>query len=143
MEGGWGFSECEKEDDDGGGKWVHLRTSRMLEIDVEGLKTWAHAFIVPSAPYQLLLECPWQQLAYLKQEETEDSVLVTIHDPCDSSNLRTCDTMAQSPFPHSASLAAMVMLTPENFHPCSQLSVVDRLTAEKVLLEHYELDPVR
>ena len=32
----------------------------MLEIDVEGLKTWAHAFIVPSAPYWLLLGHPWQ-----------------------------------------------------------------------------------
>ena len=37
----------------------------------------------------------------------------------------------------------MVMLTPENFCPRSQLSVVDGSTAEKVLLEHYELDPVR
>ena len=25
--------------------------AEMLEIDVDGLKTWAHAFIVPSAPY--------------------------------------------------------------------------------------------
>ena len=27
----------------------------MLEIDVNGLKTWAHAFIIPDAPYRLLL----------------------------------------------------------------------------------------
>ena len=66
----------------------------MLEIDVEGLKTWAHAFIVPLAPYWLLLGHPWQRLVHLKQEETEDSVLVTIHNPCDLSNLCTCDTMA-------------------------------------------------
>ena len=30
----------------------------MLEINVEGLKTWAHAFIVSSAPYRLLLGHP-------------------------------------------------------------------------------------
>ena len=66
----------------------------MLEINVEGLKTWVHAFIVLSAPYQLLLGCPWQCLVCLKQEETEDSILVTIHDPCNSSNIRTCDTTA-------------------------------------------------
>ena len=41
---------------------------------------WAHAFIVLLAPYQLLLGHPWQHLVCLKQEETEDSVLVTIHD---------------------------------------------------------------
>ena len=119
------------------------RCVEMLEIDVEGLKTWAHAFIVPSTPYWLLLGRPWQQLVRLEQEETEDSVLVTIHHPYNSSNLCTCDTMARSPFPHSASLTAMVMLTPESFRPRSQLSVVDGLTAEKVLSEHYELDPVR
>ena len=64
----------------------------MLEIDVEGLKTWAHAFIVSSALYQLLLGRPWHRLVRLKQEETEDSVLVTIHDPCDPMNIRTCNT---------------------------------------------------
>ena len=64
----------------------------MLEIDVEGLKTWAHAFIVSSAPYWLLLGCPWHRLVCLKQKETEDSVLVTIHDPCDPMNICTCNT---------------------------------------------------
>ncbi|KIK32962.1 hypothetical protein CY34DRAFT_42394, partial [Suillus luteus UH-Slu-Lm8-n1] len=32
----------------------------MLEIDVEGIKTWAHAYVVPDAPYRLLLGRPWQ-----------------------------------------------------------------------------------
>src|ERR1700678_4616043 len=32
--------------------------AKMLEIDVDGLKTWAHAFIVPTAPYPLLLWRP-------------------------------------------------------------------------------------
>ena len=115
----------------------------MLEIDVEGLKTWVHAFIVPSAPYRLLLGHPWQCLIRLKQEETEDSVMVTIYDPCNSTNIRTCNTMACSLFLLTASLAAMITLTLENFCLCPQLSVVDGLTAKKVLSEHYELDPVR
>ncbi|KAG2074256.1 hypothetical protein BDR04DRAFT_1008368, partial [Suillus decipiens] len=28
---------------------------KMLEIDVAGIKSWAHAYIVPDAPYRLLL----------------------------------------------------------------------------------------
>ncbi|KAG2051662.1 hypothetical protein BDR06DRAFT_1060488, partial [Suillus hirtellus] len=28
---------------------------KMLEIDVEGIKTWAHAYVVLDAPYRLLL----------------------------------------------------------------------------------------
>jgi hypothetical protein len=32
----------------------------MLEIDVEGIKSWAHAYVVPDAPYRLLLGQPWQ-----------------------------------------------------------------------------------
>ena len=86
----------------------------MLEIDVEGLKTWAHAFIVSSALYWLFLGCPWHCLVCLKQEETEDSVLVTIHDPCDPTNICTCNTMPRSPLPQPASLAAVVTLTPED-----------------------------
>jgi hypothetical protein len=34
----------------------------MLEIEVEGIKTWAHAYVVPDTPYRLLLGQPWQQL---------------------------------------------------------------------------------
>ena len=115
----------------------------MLEMDVEGLKTWAHAFIVPLAPYQLLLEHPWQHLVHLKQEETEDSMLITIHDPCNSSNICTCNTTGQSPFPHMTSLAAMVTLTLEKFYLQSQISVVNDLTAKKLLSEYYKLDPVK
>ncbi|OAX30861.1 hypothetical protein K503DRAFT_704715 [Rhizopogon vinicolor AM-OR11-026] len=32
----------------------------MLEIDVDGIKTWAHAYIIADAPYHLLLGHPWQ-----------------------------------------------------------------------------------
>ena len=115
----------------------------MLEIDVEGLKTWAHAFIVSSAPYWLLLGCPWHHLVHLKQEKTEDSVLVTIHDPCDPTNIHTCNTTPRSPLPQPASLAEVVTLTPEDVHSRSCLSVVSEQTAEKLLAEQYELDPVK
>ncbi|KAJ8582376.1 hypothetical protein M405DRAFT_750358, partial [Rhizopogon salebrosus TDB-379] len=53
----------------------------MLEIDVDGIKTWAHAYVVPDAPYRLLLGRPWQRLVRLSKEETDDAVQVTIHDP--------------------------------------------------------------
>ena len=33
---------------------------KMLEIDIDGLKMWAHAFVIPDAPYRLLLGQPWQ-----------------------------------------------------------------------------------
>ena len=115
----------------------------MLEIDVEGLKTWAHAFIMSSAPYQLLLGRPWQCLVCLKQEETEESVLVTIHNPCNPTNICTCNTMPRSPLPHPTSLAVVITFTPEDVHPCSCLSIVNEQTAEKLLAEQYELDPVK
>ena len=64
----------------------------MLEIDIAGIKTWAHAYVVPDAPYQLLLGQPWQRLVKLSKEETNDTVLVTIHDPLNNSNTCTCQT---------------------------------------------------
>ena len=115
----------------------------MLEIDVEGLKTWAHVFIVSSAPYQLLLGHPWHRLVCPKQEETEDSVLVTIYNPCSPTNICTCNTMPWSPLPQPASLAAVVTLMPEDVCSRSCLSIVSEWTAEKLLAEQYELDPVK
>jgi hypothetical protein len=38
-----------------GGSQEMYRCIEMLEIDVEGIKTWAHAYVVPNAPYHLLL----------------------------------------------------------------------------------------
>ena len=119
--------------------------AEMLEIEVEGLKTWAHAFIVPSAPYRLLLGRPWHRLVRLSQEETEESVLVTIHDPCDPSNARTCATKARSSSQKPGSFAAAVTWSPvdspEVVDARSCLSVVD--VAEKILASHYDLDSVR
>ncbi|KAG2096553.1 uncharacterized protein F5147DRAFT_583972, partial [Suillus discolor] len=34
----------------------------MLEINVDGIKMWAHAYVIADAPYCLLLGCPWQRL---------------------------------------------------------------------------------
>jgi hypothetical protein len=51
----------------------------MLEIEVAGIKIWAHAYVVPDAPYRLLLGHPWQHLVKLLKTETNDSISVTIH----------------------------------------------------------------
>ncbi|KAG2746060.1 hypothetical protein P692DRAFT_201693753, partial [Suillus brevipes Sb2] len=53
----------------------------MLEIDVEGIKTWAHAYVVPDAPYRLLLGRPWQRLVRLSKTEDINGVHITVHDP--------------------------------------------------------------
>ncbi|KAG2050286.1 hypothetical protein BDR06DRAFT_892152, partial [Suillus hirtellus] len=53
----------------------------MLEIDVDGIKMWAHAYVIANAPYHLLLGCLWQWLVWLSKSETADMVYVTIHDP--------------------------------------------------------------
>jgi len=59
----------------------------MLEIVVDGLKTWAHAFVIPDVLYRLLLGCPWQCLVHLKKDEDDDDVHIVICDPCNPSNL--------------------------------------------------------
>ncbi|KAG2046146.1 hypothetical protein BDR06DRAFT_863405, partial [Suillus hirtellus] len=53
----------------------------MLEIDVDGIKTWAHAYVVLDAPYRLLLGRLWQRLVCLSKNETRDEVSITISDP--------------------------------------------------------------
>ena len=53
-----------------------------LELEVEGVRTYAHAFMVQSAPYWLLLERPWQKGVKLgKIERVDGSVEVEISDP--------------------------------------------------------------
>ncbi len=49
-----------------------------LEITVDGLPTFAHAFIVPSAPYQLLLGHLWQRVVCIWKWETVLGVLIQI-----------------------------------------------------------------
>ncbi|KAG0695664.1 hypothetical protein DFH29DRAFT_1005244 [Suillus ampliporus] len=58
----------------------------MLEIDVEGIKTWAHAYVVPDAPYHLLLGRPWQRLIHLSKAEDTDGIHVSIRDPMNPAN---------------------------------------------------------
>ena len=121
--------------------------AEMLEIDVNGLKTWVHAFIVPAVLYQLLLGRPWHRLVCLLQEETEDSVLVTVQDPCDYSNTRTCITTARSSSQKLCALAALVTLTSDESSEAANkkscLGVVDGPVAEKILNSHYKIDSVR
>ena len=59
----------------------------MLKININSIKTWAHAYVVPDAPYQLLLGCPWQQLVQLEKHKTNDDVYVTVHDLLDPFNI--------------------------------------------------------
>jgi hypothetical protein len=83
----------------------------MLEIEVEGIKSWAHAYIVPDAPYHLLLRCPWQKLVKLSKYEDMNDVYITIRDPLKSSNIHT---IATSPclWPHpSLALTATAIST--------------------------------
>jgi hypothetical protein len=50
----------------------------MLEIEVEGIKSWAHVYVVPDTPYCHLLEHPWQKLIKLSKYEDVNDVYITI-----------------------------------------------------------------
>jgi len=64
------------------GKEGMLGCVEYLELEVEGVRTYAHAFVVQSAPYWLLLERPWQKGVKLgKIERVDSSVEVEISDP--------------------------------------------------------------
>jgi len=53
-----------------------------LELEVRGVKTYAHAFVVQIAPYRLLLGRPWQKGVKLEKiERVDGSVEVEISDP--------------------------------------------------------------
>ena len=52
---------------------------KMLEIDVDGLKTWVHAFVIPDAPYRLLLGRPWQRLIRLKRIAPSSSSILRLY----------------------------------------------------------------
>jgi len=65
-----------------GGKEEMQGCVEYLELEVGGVKTYAHAFVVQSAPYQLLLGRPWQKGVKLgKIERVDGSVEVEILDP--------------------------------------------------------------
>jgi len=53
-----------------------------LELEVEGVRTYVHVFVVQSTPYRLLLGRPWQKGVKLgKIEQVNGSVEVEILDP--------------------------------------------------------------
>ncbi|KAF8889393.1 hypothetical protein BD779DRAFT_1469895 [Infundibulicybe gibba] len=67
-----------------------------MEIKVDGLTTWAHAYVVPNAPYRLLLGRPWQRHVLLKKvEDSNGNVFITLSDPTNRSNTRTVPTTAR------------------------------------------------
>jgi len=60
------------------------RCVEYLELEVRGVKTYVHAFMVQSVPYQLLLGRPWQKSMKLgKIEQADGSIEVEISDPED------------------------------------------------------------
>jgi len=62
-----------------GGKEEIQECVEYLELEVEEVKTYAHAFVVQSALYWLLLERPWQKGVKLgKIERADRSVEVEI-----------------------------------------------------------------
>jgi len=65
-----------------GGKKEMQGCVEYLELEVGGVKTYAHVFVVQIAPYQLLLGRPWQKRVKLgKIERVDRSVEVEISDP--------------------------------------------------------------
>jgi len=65
-----------------GGKEGMLGCVEYLELEVEGVRTYTHAFVMQSAPYRLLLGRPWQKGVKLgKIERVDSSVEVEISDP--------------------------------------------------------------
>jgi len=65
-----------------GGKEEMQGCMEYLELEVGGVKTYAHAFVVQSAPYRLLLGRPWQKGVKLgKIEQADGSMEVEISDP--------------------------------------------------------------
>ena len=114
----------------------------MLEIDVDGIKTWAHAYVIADAPYRLLLGRPWQRLVKLSKSETADMVYVTVHDPTNITRVRTCATTPRLP-PHPGTF----MLTAIHDIPTPPPLAISGLSAtslsEHLLQDAFDYDPVR
>ena len=67
--------------------------AEFMEIEVARMKTWAHAYVVPTAPFKLLLGRPWQRSVLLqKTEYVNGKVEVTIHNPRDRREARVVET---------------------------------------------------
>jgi hypothetical protein len=99
----------------------------MLEIDVEGIKTWAHAYVVPNAPYCLLLGRPLQHLVQLLKNEDTKGVYILVHDPMDPTNIQKVSTTPHA-WPHPLlALTAAISIIPQQSIPemtgCTNLSM--------------------
>ena len=120
----------------------------MLKIDVDGLKTWAHAFVIPDAPYRLLLGRPWQRLMRLKKDEDDNDVHIIIRDPCNKSNLCHVATTPR-PFQGAPESFAFFTTVHESISHALQLVSVPsmKITAtaftEEALRSQYTLNPIR
>jgi hypothetical protein len=89
----------------------------MLEIEVEGIKTWAHAYVVPDAPYRLLLGRPWQRLVRLSKVEDTNGVSISIYDPMNPSRTQTVATTPRlRPHPSLALTATTSSTSPSHLH---------------------------
>lgn len=76
-----------------GGTQVLKECAEFLELEVGGIKTWAHAYVVPFAPFKLLLGRPWQKSVLLQKTEHEDGrVTVVVHNPANRSEKRVIET---------------------------------------------------
>jgi hypothetical protein len=54
---------------------------KWMEIEVAGMKTWGHTYVVDNAPYDLLLGLPWHESTRLQKMVKDDSVEVVVHNP--------------------------------------------------------------
>lgn len=70
------------------------RCAKFLKIEVDGLKTLAHAFVVLNAPYHLLLGCPWQNSVKMNKIEHDNGVDITIHSPLHPND--TCQVLTHA-----------------------------------------------
>ena len=123
----------------------------MLEIDVEGMKTWAHAFVIPDALYRILLGRPWQRHVCLKKDE---DVRITIRDPCNHSNVHHIATTPQPFQGPVSSLAFLISVRESVSHalrlafPFSKAQTTPSMQiaatpfTEEVLRAQYTLDPI-
>jgi len=71
--------------------------AEFLEIKVDGMKTWAHAYIAPHALFRLLLGRPLQKSVLLRKMEDESGVYMKVHDLKNRENVRVIRTKERRP----------------------------------------------
>jgi hypothetical protein len=97
----------------------------MLEIEVDRIRTWAHAYVVPDVPYRLFLGRPWQHLIHLLKDEDTNGIYISLRDPTNPANTRWVSTTPRLSPHHSLALTAAVLsTTPPPHSPLSNLSAM-------------------